>query len=95
MTPRSYDRIRDTRDSAVQQSEVSKDAYVRSRGRIKEKAIMAKNGKPGAGRVGAVRNRSQVQNPRTNLWVKRDLSSGRFLEAKAKGGSFKGVRRER
>ncbi|WP_420444996.1 hypothetical protein [Candidatus Poriferisodalis sp.] len=32
---------------------------------------------------------------RANLWVKRDLSSGRFLEAKKKGGSFKGVRRER
>lgn len=37
--------------------------------------------------------RSQVT--RANLWVKRDLSSGRFLEAKKKGGSFKGVRRER
>ena len=30
-----------------------------------------------------------------NLWALRDLSSGRFAEAKASGGSFKGVRRER
>ena len=56
---------------------------------------MAKNGEPGAGRSGAVRGRSQVHNPRTNLWVKRDLSSGRFMKAKKDGGSFKGVRRER
>lgn len=32
---------------------------------------------------------------RTNLWVVRDLSTGRFVEAKERGGSFKGVRRER
>ena len=56
---------------------------------------MAKNGEPGAGRIGAVRDRSQVHNPRTELWVKRDLSTGRFMKAKKSGGSFKGVRRER
>ena len=56
---------------------------------------MAKNGEPGDGRIGAVRGRSQVQNPRTDLWVKRDLSTGRFIRAKKSGGSFKGVRRER
>ncbi len=56
---------------------------------------MATNSEPGPGRVGAVRNRSQVQNPRTNLWAKRDLSTGRFMSAKKSGGSFKGVRRER
>lgn len=32
---------------------------------------------------------------RNNLWIERDLSSGRFVEAKKRGGSFKGVRRER
>ena len=32
---------------------------------------------------------------RTNLWAIRDLSSGRFVEAKKRGGSFKGIRRER
>lgn len=56
---------------------------------------MATNSETGSGRDGAVRKRSQVQNPRTNLWVKRDLSTGRFMKAKKSGGSFKGVRRER
>ena len=35
---------------------------------------------------------------RTDLWIERDLSSGRFVEdkeRKVRGGSFKGVRRER
>jgi len=56
---------------------------------------MAKNGANGKGRTAAVRNRSQVQNPTTGLWTKRDTSSGRFVEAKKSGGSFKGVRREK
>ncbi len=45
-------------------------------------------------RTGAVRGRSQVKNPKTGLWVKRDTSTGRFVQAKKSGGSFKGVRRE-
>ena len=32
---------------------------------------------------------------RNDLWIERDLSSGRFVEAKKSGGSFKGIRRER
>lgn len=56
---------------------------------------MAKNGAKGNGRTGAVRNRSQVRNPTTGLWSKRDTSSGRFVETKKSGGSFKGVRREK
>lgn len=55
---------------------------------------MAKNGAKGTGRAGAVTGRSQVQNPKSGLWVKRDTSSGRFVSAKRTGGSFKGVRRE-
>lgn len=31
----------------------------------------------------------------SDLWTERDLSSGRFVEDKESGGSFKGVRRER
>ena len=42
----------------------------------------------------ALTGRSQVQNPTSGLWVKRDTSSGRFVSAKKSGGSFKGVRRE-
>lgn len=32
---------------------------------------------------------------RTDLWIERDLSSGRFVKDKESGGSFKGIRRER
>ena len=55
---------------------------------------MAKNGAKGKGRVGAVTGRSQVKNPRTGLWAKRDSATGRFVQTKKTGGSFKGVRRE-
>ena len=55
---------------------------------------MAKNGARGGGRLGAVKGRSQVRNPKTRTWAKRDTSSGRFLEVKKSGGSFKGVRKE-
>jgi hypothetical protein len=45
-------------------------------------------------RRGAVRGRSQLRNPLTRMWVKRDSSTGRFLDGKTSGGRFKGVRRE-
>jgi hypothetical protein len=57
---------------------------------------MATNPPPGDGhRVGAVRDRSQVHNPKTDRWVKRDTDSGRFMDQKADPLPFKGVRRER
>ncbi len=46
-------------------------------------------------RKGAVRKRSQVQNPKTGQWVKRDADSGQFLDVKTAGGKFKGVRKEK
>jgi hypothetical protein len=46
-------------------------------------------------RQGAVRDRSQVFNPKTQEWVKRDSETGRFLDQKADPKPFKGVRRER
>ena len=56
---------------------------------------MAKNGKTGDGhRNGAVRERSQVQNPKTGLYVKRDTNTGKFMDNKTSGGKFKGVREE-
>lgn len=58
-------------------------------------AIVAKNGASGGGRTGAVRGRSQTQDPRTGLWTKRDSSSGRFMDVKQTGGTLKGVRKER
>jgi hypothetical protein len=57
---------------------------------------MAKNGKVGDGhREGAVRGRSQVFNPRSDRWVKRDGDTGRFMDVKHNDTPFKGVRRER
>lgn len=56
---------------------------------------MAKNPPPGDNhRVGAVRERSQTHNPRTDRWVKRDTDSGRFMDQKADPKPFKGVRKE-
>ncbi len=57
---------------------------------------MAKNGKVGDGhRNGAVDQRSQVFNPKINLFVKRDTETGRFMDVKTSGGKFKGVREEK
>lgn len=57
---------------------------------------MATNGKSGDNqRHGAVRNRSQVLNPKTNKWVKRDAVTGRFIDGKSDDRPFKGVRKEK
>ena len=55
---------------------------------------MAKNGEPGKGRVGAVRQRSQTLNPVTKTWTKRG-PDGQFMDGKKDGTPFKGVRKER
>ena len=56
---------------------------------------MSKNAPVGDGqRKGMVKNRSQVRTPLTGKETKRDLSTGQFMEQKADGGKFKGVRRE-
>ena len=52
---------------------------------------MAKNTNDGT-RVGAVKDRSQVQNPKTGMFVKRDATTGRFMASK--DTPFKGVRKE-
>lgn len=46
-------------------------------------------------RVGAVKERSQTLNTKTGQWVKRDTESGRFMDVKTSGGTFKGVRKEK
>ena len=57
---------------------------------------MAKNGKAGDGhRNGAVRDRSQTFNPKTEQWVKRDTSTGRFMDVKQDGTPFNGVTKEK
>ena len=57
---------------------------------------MAKNGTSGDGhRNGAVRERSQVFNPKTEQWVKRDTNTGQFIDVNQNGQPHKGVRKEK
>jgi hypothetical protein len=56
---------------------------------------MATNPPKGPGRRGAVRDRSQVQNPKNGNWTKRDKNTGQFMDQKKDGKPFKGVRKER
>jgi hypothetical protein len=57
---------------------------------------MAKNNPVGDNaRVGAVKGRSQTYNPKTETWTKRDTETGRFMDQKADGEPFKGVRKEK
>ena len=46
-------------------------------------------------RNGAVRDRSQVLNPKIDRYVKRDGDTGRFMNVKDDSGKFKGVRTEK
>ena len=56
---------------------------------------MATNPPKDNSRKGAVRKRSQVENPKTGLYVKRDADTGKFMDVKTTGGKFKGVRKEK
>ncbi len=46
-------------------------------------------------RKGAVTDRSQTHNPKTDQYVKRDADSGKFMDVKQDGKPFKGVRKEK
>jgi len=46
-------------------------------------------------RHGAISNRSQAYNPKTGSWVKRDSTTGRFIDVKSGGSPFKGVAKEK
>ena len=53
---------------------------------------MAKNKPIGDGhRLGAVKNRVQVLNPKTGIWTKIDKETGKFMDGKHDGTPFKGV----
>ena len=57
---------------------------------------MATNPPTGDGhRNGAVRKRTQVLNPKTNRFVKRDTGAGQFIDGKSDEKPFKGVRKEK
>lgn len=42
-------------------------------------------------RTGAVKDRTQIYNPRIDRWIKRDNATGHFLAVKRDGVPFKGV----
>jgi hypothetical protein len=48
-------------------------------------------------RIGAVRQRSQVLNPKNKHWTKRNRQTGEFMDQRAQPHPkrFKGVRREK
>jgi len=46
-------------------------------------------------RKGAVRQRSQVQNPKTGQWIKRNSETGQFMDVKQDGTKWKGIRKEK
>ena len=46
-------------------------------------------------RKGAVKDRSQVFNPVTEKWVKRETETGRLMDVKQDGTPFKGVKKEK
>lgn len=52
---------------------------------------MATNPPKGAGRIGAVKDRDQVHNPKNDRWVKRDSDTGKFIDQKHDKTLFKGV----
>lgn len=46
-------------------------------------------------RKGAVKKRSQLENPITGTMTKRNKKSGEFMDVKASEKKFKGVRKEK
>lgn len=57
---------------------------------------MAKNPPKDGARKGAVKNRTQVLNPKTELWTKRDSETGKFLDVKtSEKAPFKGISKEK
>lgn len=56
---------------------------------------MATNPPKDGSRKGAVKDRTQVLNPKTDLYVKRNKDNGQFMDVKTTGGKFKGVTKEK
>jgi hypothetical protein len=57
---------------------------------------MARNKTPGdAMRRSAVKPRSQIKNPITGAWVKRDDGTAKVMDVKADKPLFKGVRKKK
>lgn len=46
-------------------------------------------------RKGAIRERTQVFNPKIERFVKRDTNNGRFMDVKSNSEKFKGITKEK
>jgi len=58
--------------------------------------FMATNPPNDGSRKGAIKERSQFENPKTGHWTKRDKETGRFMDVKTSDDKpFKGVRKEK
>jgi hypothetical protein len=57
---------------------------------------MATNPPKDNSRKGAVKKRSQTYNPKTKTWIKRDKTTGKFMDMKTSDSKpFKGVTKEK
>ena len=57
---------------------------------------MATNPPKDGSRKGAVKERSQLKNPKTGLWTKRDKGTGQFMDVKTSSEEpFKGIKKEK
>ena len=57
---------------------------------------MATNPPKENSRKGAVKDRTQVQNPKTGLWTKRNSDTGRFMDVKTSSPEpFKGITKKK
>lgn len=56
---------------------------------------MAINPPKGQGRVGAVKDREQVYNPKNKHWVKINTETHLFIDQKADDKKFKGVKKHK
>ncbi len=45
-------------------------------------------------RNGSVKQRSQTHNPKIKKWIKRDTTTGKFINQKSDNDPFKGVTKE-
>jgi hypothetical protein len=62
--------------------------------RLRKAEVMAKNPPKDNARRGSVNDRTQFKHPTSGNWIKRDTTTGRFLDQKTSPGPFKGVARE-
>lgn len=56
---------------------------------------MAKDERPGKGRLGPIKNRVQVYNPQNKRYVEINTQNGQFVNVKSDGKPFKDVIRHK